>query len=114
MDPIGFGLENYNAIGKWRTEDNGKPINATGRLPSGVEFEGPAELQKALLKDPEIFVNAFTQKLLTYALGRPTDYYDMPTVREIVHSAANNNYGFSSIVMGIVNSVPFQMRRSGS
>jgi hypothetical protein len=114
MDPIGFGLENYNAIGKWRTEDNGKPINATGRLPNGVEFEGPAELQKALLKDPEIFVNAFTQKLLTYALGRPTDYYDMPTVREIVHSAANNNYGFSSIVMGIVNSVPFQMRRSGS
>lgn len=114
MDPIGFGLENYDAIGKWRTEDNGKPINATGRLPSGVEFEGPAELQQALLRDPEIFVNAFTQKLLTYALGRPTDYYDMPTVRKIVHSAANNNYGFSSIVMGIVNSVPFQMRRSGS
>jgi hypothetical protein len=114
MDPIGFGLENYDAIGKWRTEDNGKPINATGRLPSGVEFEGPAELQKALLKDPEVFVNAFAQKLLTYALGRPTDYYDMPTVREIVHSAENNDYRFSSIVMGIVNSVPFQMRRSGS
>jgi hypothetical protein len=114
MDPIGFGLENYDAIGKWRTEDEGKPINATGRLPSGVEFEGPAELQEALLSDPEVFVSAFIQKLLTYALGRPVEYYDMPAVRKIVRTAEETDYRFSSIVSGIVNSLPFQMRRAGS
>lgn len=112
MDPIGFGLENYDAIGKWRTEEEGKPINASGRLPSGVEFEGPAELQVALLKDPEIFVSAFTQKLLTYALGRPVEYYDMPAVREIVAGASRNDFRFSTIVSGIVDSIPFQMRRA--
>jgi hypothetical protein len=113
MDPIGFGLENYNAIGKWRTEDEGKPINAAGKLPSGVAFEGPAELQKALLSNPEVIVSAFTQKLLTYALGRPVEYYDMPTVRDIVNKSADNEYRFSSIVFGIINSIPFN-RRVGS
>ena len=114
MDPIGFGLENYDAIGQWRTEDEGKPINASGTLPSGVKFEGPAELQQALLDDPEVFVSAFTQKLLTYALGRPLEYYDMPAVREIANKASSNDYKFSSIVLGLINSTPFQMRRSGS
>ena len=113
MDPIGFGLENYNAIGQWRTEDEGKPIDASGRLPSGVEFEGPAELQDALLDDPSIFVSAFTQKLLTYALGRPIEYYDMPAVRKIVNQAAENDNRLSSIVTGVVNSTPFRMRRAG-
>lgn len=113
MDPIGFGLENYNAIGQWRTEDEGKPIDASGRLPSGVEFEGPAELQMALLEDPSVFINAFTQKLLTYALGRPIEYYDMPAVRKIVNQAADNDNRLSAIVMGIVNSTPFRIRRAG-
>jgi hypothetical protein len=114
MDPIGFGLENYDAIGRWRTEDEGEAIDASGRLPSGVAFEGPAQLQEALLTDPGVFANAFTQKLLTYALGRSVEYYDMPAVRGIVNQAAARDYRFSSIVFGIVNSVPFQMRRAGS
>ena len=114
MDPIGFGLENYDAIGRWRTEDEGKPINAAGKLPSGIEFEGPAELQQALLSNPEVIVGAFTQKLLTYALGRPVEHFDMPTVREIVDKSADNDYSFSSIVFGIINSTPFNMRRVGS
>ncbi len=112
MDPIGFGLENYGAIGQWRTEEAGKPIDASGRLPSGIEFQGPAELQQALLADPTVFVNAFTQKLLTYAIGRPLEYYDMPAVRKIVADA--DDYRFSAIVLGTVNSVPFQMRRAGT
>jgi len=112
MDPIGFGLENYDAIGQWRTEDSGHPINASGRLPSGVEFEGPAELQAALLSEPRVIANAFTQKLLMYALGRSVDYYDMPAVRKITDSAAAEDYSFSKIVSGIVTSVPFQMRRT--
>ncbi len=114
MDPIGFGLENYGAIGQWRTIEAGKPINSAGRLPSGIEFRGPAELQAALLDDPRIFASAFTQKLLTYALGRPVEYYDMPVVRKIVDDAAATDYRFSSIVLGTVTSVPFQMRRSGT
>jgi hypothetical protein len=114
MDPIGFGLENYGAIGQWRTLDNGKPINSAGRLPNGIEFQGPAELQEALLDDPRIFVSAFTQKLLAYALGRPVEYYDMPVVRKIVEEAAATDYRFSSIVLGTVTSVPFQMRRAGT
>lgn len=114
MDPIGFGLENYDAIGRWRTEDEGEPIDASGRLPSGVTFEGPAQLQQALLADPGVFASAFTQKLLTYALGRSVEYYDMPAVRGVVKQAAGQDYRFSSIVLGIVNSIPFQMRRSGS
>jgi len=114
MDPIGFGLENYGATGKWRTVEVGKPINSAGRLPNGIEFQGPAELQAALLDDPRIFVSAFTQKLLTYALGRPVEYYDMPVVRKIVEDAAEADFRFSSIVLGAVTSVPFQMRRSGT
>jgi hypothetical protein len=114
MDPIGFGLENYDAIGKWRTEEEGKPINASGKLPNGIEFEGPAELQQALLSNPEIIVSAFTQKLLTYALGRPVEQFDMPTVREIIENSEDNDYRFSSIVFGIINSTPFNMRRVGS
>jgi hypothetical protein len=113
MDPIGFGLENYNAIGQWRDLDAGKPINAKGRLPSGVEFEGPAELQAALMRTPDVIAGAFTQKLMTYALGRTLEHYDMPAVRKIVNEAAKDDYRFSTIVLGIVNSLPFQNRRAG-
>lgn len=114
MDPIGFGLENYGAIGQWRTLDDGEPIDSSGMLPSGIRFQGPAELQRALLDDPTVFANAFTQKLMTYALGRPVEYYDMPAVRRIVENAAATDYRFSSIVLGTVTSVPFQMRRAGT
>ena len=114
MDPIGFGLENYGAIGQWRETDVGEPIDSSGRLPSGVAFKGPAELQRALLEDPTVLANAFTQKLMTYALGRPVEYYDMPAVRKIVDDAAATDYRFSSIVLGTVMSVPFQMRRAGT
>jgi hypothetical protein len=114
MDPIGFGLENYDAIGRWRTEDEGKPINAAGKLPSGIPFEGPAQLQQALLTTPNVIAGAFTQKLLIYALGRPLEHYDMSTVRDIVAKSKDSDFRFSSIVFGIVNSVPFNMRRVGS
>ena len=113
MDPIGFGLENYNAIGQWRDLDAGKPINARGRLPSGVEFEGPAELQAALMRTPDVIAGAFTQKLMTYALGRTLEHYDMTAVRKIVNEAAKDDYRFSTIVLGIANSLPFQNRRAG-
>jgi hypothetical protein len=114
MDPIGFGLENYNPIGKWRTEDEGKPVNAAGTLPSGEKFEGPGELQKALLAKPEVLVGTLTQKLLIYALGRPLEHYDMSSVRKVVADASGDDFRFSSIVLGIINSVPFNMRRAGS
>ena len=114
MDPIGFGLENFNPIGQWRTEDAGVPIDSSGMLPDGSEFQGPAELQQALLLRSDVIASAFTQKLLTYALGRDLQYYDMATIRDIVHNSANSDYRFSAIVLGIVNSLPFEMRRTDS
>jgi hypothetical protein len=112
MDPIGFAFENYDAVGRWRTAEDGLPIDATGSLPDGSKFEGVAELQQALLKHPDLFATTFSEKLLTYGLGRGTDYYDAPAVRRIVRSAAAKDYRFSSFIAGIVNSAPFQMRRS--
>ncbi len=114
MDPIGFGLENFNPIGQWRTEDAGETIDSSGMLPDGTKFQGPAELQKALLSNSSVIVSAFTQKLLTYALGRDLQYYDMAAVRDIVHNSANNDYKFSDIVLGIIKSLPFTMRRTDS
>ena len=113
MDPIGFGLENFNPIGQWRTEDAGQPIDSSGMLPDGSMFQGPAQLQMALLKQSGVIASAFTQKLLTYALGRDLEYYDMAVVRKIVNNAADDDYRFSNFVLGIVNSLPFQMRRTG-
>ncbi len=113
MDPIGFALENYDAIGKWRTTDAGSPIDATGKLPDGTEFEGPAGLKKLLLTSyRDDFVTAVTEKLLTYALGRGLEYYDKPAVRSITRQAAGGNYRMSAIILGIVESTPFQMRRT--
>ncbi len=83
-------------------------------LPNGSQFQGPYELQEALLKQPDVIVNAFTRKLLIYALGRDLEYYDMPTVRNIVRTSAGHDYRFSDIVFGIVNSLPFKMRRTNS
>jgi len=114
MDPLGFSLENYNAIGEWRAKDRdaGTPIDASGKLVDGTPVNSPADLRTALMKRPEQFVQTMTEKLMTYALGRSVEYYDMPAVRAIVRDAARDNYRFSSIVLGIVRSAAFQMRKS--
>jgi len=112
MDPLGFSLEQFDAIGQWRTKDLGLPIDASGQLADGTKINGVDDLRKALLAHPERFVGTMTEKLMTYALGRGLEYYDMPVVRSIVRDAARNDYRFSSIVMGIVRSTPFAMRRA--
>jgi len=114
MDPLGFALENYDGIGRWRTASGaaGTPIDSSGVLPDGTKFQGPAELKKILLGRRQQFVTTFTERLLTYALGRGVEYYDQPAVRKIVREAAPGNYRWSSIISGIVQSTPFQMRRS--
>ena len=110
MDPIGFGLENFDAIGQWRTQDGTFPIDASGQLTNGQKFSGPAELTDVLAKQPQAFAGAITEKMLTYALGRGLEPYDRPTVKAIVANLAQNEYRFSSLVLGIVNSLPFQER----
>lgn len=112
MDPVGFSFENYDAVGRWRTREEAAPIDASGGLPDGSKFEGVPGLQQALLKHPEAFLTNFTEKLLTYALGRGVEYYDAPAVRRVVRHARKNNYRFSEFILGIVNSTPFQMRRT--
>ena len=112
MDPIGFSLENYDAVGRWRTAENGKPLDVAGALPDGSKFQGAGGLEKALLQRPDVFATTFTEKLLTYAVGRGVEYYDAPAVRAVVRRAQANDYKFSQFVLGIVNSTPFQMRRS--
>jgi hypothetical protein len=113
MDPIGFALENYDAVGKWRREDAGVPIDASGQLPDGTKFDGPAGLTEVLLtKYREDFVRTATEKLLTYALGRGVEYYDLPTVRAISRDAARDDYRISSWILAVVQSTPFQMRRA--
>ena len=112
MDPIGFALENFDAVGMWRAHEAGGPIEASGELADGTKVTGVLELRDALVRNPELFVSTMTGKMLTYALGRGIDYRDMPAVRAIVRDAGRNNYRFSSLVMGIVRSVPFQMRKA--
>ena len=110
MDPIGFTLENFDAIGQWRTNDDGSKIDASGVLFNGAKVDGPSTLRQMLLSRPQVFIGVFTEKLMTYALGRGVEYYDMPTVRSIVRNSAKDNYRFSSIVLGIVKSNAFQMK----
>jgi mono/diheme cytochrome c family protein len=113
MDPIGFSLENFDAVGAWRGREGGTggtPIDASGQMLDGTKVNGPVELRKALLKQPEIFVGTVTEKLMVYALGRGLAAYDMPVARGIVREAGHNNYRFASIILGIVKSAPFQMR----
>jgi hypothetical protein len=112
MDPVGFSLENYDAVGRWRTAEEGNPIDAAGSLPDGTKFEGVGGLQRALLSRPELFATTFTEKLLTYGLGRGVESYDAPAVRKIVAEAQVKDFRFSSFILGIVNSTPFQMRRA--
>ncbi|MCY4028404.1 MAG: DUF1592 domain-containing protein, partial [Acidobacteria bacterium] len=111
MDPLGFALENFDAVGRWRGRgESDEPIDASGVLPDGTSFEGPTGMRRALLRDPERFVATVAEKLLTYALGRNLESYDMPAVRAIVRGAAADDHRFSSVVLGIVQSTPFQMR----
>jgi hypothetical protein len=110
MDPIGFALENFDAVGAWRTRESRVPIDTSGVFIDGSSIDGPVALRQALLRHPENFVNTFTVRLLTYALGRGLDYRDMPTVRGIINENQAKNYRFSGIVLGIVKSLPFQMR----
>jgi hypothetical protein len=113
MDPLGFALENFDAIGEWRAQDRwaGTPIESSSELVDGTKISGPADLRTALLRRGPQFVQTLTEKMMTYALGRSVEYYDMPTVRQIVRDAARDNYRFSSLVMGVVKSAPFQMRK---
>jgi len=114
MDPAGLSMENFDAIGRWRTSDGLAAIDATGSLPGGDEFEGVAGLKDALLERPEVFVRTMTEKLLIYALGRGLDPADAPAVRAITGTAADDSYRLSSLILGVVQSTPFQMRRSQS
>jgi hypothetical protein len=110
MDPIGLSLENFDAQGRWRTRDAGVAIDASGELLDGTKVHGPASLRQALMGYSDQFVQTMTEKLFTYALGRGLEYYDMPAVRTIVRGSAEHGRRFSSLVMGIVESAPFQMR----
>ena len=110
MDPIGFALENFDTVGAWRTEDAGVPIDASGQLADGTKIDGVVTLRQALLQHPEVFVRTMTEKLMIYALGRGLDDHDMPAVRAVMREAAPRDYRFSSLVLGIARSLPFQMR----
>ncbi len=112
MDPLGFALENFDGVGKWRTKDAGSDIDASGVMPDGTKFEGPAGLRQVLLSHREEFIETVSEKLLTYALGRGLEYYDRPVVRSIAREAARDDYRMSSLVTAIVESTPFQMRRT--
>jgi len=113
MDPIGLALENFDAIGRWRTTDEGVRIDGSGQLVDGSVLDGPSSLRKAMLGRSDAFVGSMTEKLLMYGMGREIKYYDMPAVRIVMRDAAKNRYRFSDLVMGIVKSAPFQMKTSG-
>jgi len=112
MDPIGFSLENFDAVGSWRTRDNGYPIETAGQLYDGAKVDGPVSLRNALMQRADIFVKGFTARLLTYALGRGVEYYDMPAVRSIEREAAKDDNHLSALILGIVKSAPFLMSRA--
>src|SRR5262249_26315829 len=110
--PVGFALENFDAVGRWRALEEGRPIDATGGLPDGGRFEGVAGLEQALLKRPDLFVGTLVEKLLTFALGRGVGPSDPRAVRKVVGASRAKGFRFSSRVRGIAPSTPFQMRRS--
>jgi hypothetical protein len=115
MDPLGFALENFDAVGKWRTRgEDGARLDASGLLPDGANVDGPASLRNALLSHSDQFVSTLAEKLLTFAVGRGLDYNDAPAVRKIAMEAARGDYRFSSLILGIVRSVPFQMKIKAS
>jgi hypothetical protein len=114
MDPIGFALDNFDAVGKWRTlAESGMPIDPSGVLPDGTKFNGVVGLRDHLIQRPYEFLHTMTEKLFTYALGRTLEYYDSSAVRTVLRDSAGENYQFSAFIQGIVESTPFQMRASG-
>jgi hypothetical protein len=115
MDPVGFALENFDGLGRWRASlgPGSGPIDASGVLPDGTVFDGPAGLREVLLGRRDQFVEAFTERLLTYAVGRGLEEYDRPVIRRITREAARDGQRWSAIILGIVKSAPFQMRRVG-
>lgn len=112
MDPLGVGLENFNAIGAWRTQDGKLPVDASGKLPDGRSFNGPAELRAVLRSDSKLFAACLAEKMLVYALGRGLEAHDRPTLKELTARLEKNDYRFSALVLEIVNSLPFQKRTS--
>ena len=112
MDPVGFSLENFDAVGRWREMEEGKLVDASGGLPYGDPYTGVGGLEQGLLARPELFVSTMTEKLLTYAIGRGIEPHDTPAIRKIVRDVSENDFRFSSLILGIVNSTPFQMRTS--
>jgi len=114
MDPIGFALENFDAIGRWRASDDGAKIDPSGVLFNGARVDGPAALRQMIASRPEVFVGVMTEKLMTYALGRGVEYYDMPAVRKIVRDAGTRDFKFSALIAGVVKSTPFQMKLKAS
>jgi hypothetical protein len=112
MDPIGFALENFDADGKWRAVSDGERIDAAASLPDGTRFEGVNGLRSLLVSHKEDFVRTLSAKLLAFAIGRGLEYYDQPTVRKIAREAARNDYRWSSVISGVVNSTPFSMSSS--
>ncbi|HJU41600.1 MAG TPA: DUF1592 domain-containing protein [Vicinamibacterales bacterium] len=114
IDPLGLTLENFDVTGRWRIRDNGAPVDAVGDLYDGTKMDGPAGLRAALLKHQDMFILSFTERLMTYSLGRRVEYFDMPAIRKIIRDAAKENNRFSAFVMGVVNSRAFQMSRAES
>jgi len=113
IDPVGFALENFDAVGQWRDfEVDGQAVDASGAVPGGSQFRGIDGLEDALLAHPELFVGTLTENLMTFALGRGVEYYDAPAVRKVMRDAGKDGYRFSSVILGIVNSAPFQLRRA--
>jgi hypothetical protein len=112
MDPLGLSLENFNAVGAWRTEEAGARIDASSRYFDGTALDGVASVRTVLVKRPEVFAGTLAEKLLTYSLGRALEPTDMPAVRTMVRHAERNGYRFSALIDGVVRSVPFTMRRA--
>jgi hypothetical protein len=112
IDPIGLALENFDVTGAWRAKDGGAPVDASGVLYDGTPLDGPLGLRDALLSRSDAVILSFTESLLTYALGRRVEYYDMPAVRKIVREAAANDHRMSSYILGVVESAPFRMSRA--
>jgi len=112
MDPLGFSLENFNAIGVWRTNDSGFRIDPSGKMFDGTKLDGPASLRQAILNRSDVFLGTFAENLLSYGVGRVAEPYDMPAVRAVAHEVARSNNRFSAFVLAIVKSAPFQMRKA--
>jgi hypothetical protein len=114
MDPVGFALENFDAVGQWRDYEDGHAVDAAGGFPDGSTFVGVDALEQVILKRPELFVGTFAEKLLIFALGRGMEPYDAPAIRKIVKEAEGDDFKFSSVIIALVKSAPFTMRNTGS